>query len=151
MLECRQIDVLEGKCRRFRILPNDQRLTPPRIIDQFGRKRCQKKRNDVLNLQRQNSSCYEAKKQADLRSNVPLHDQILKSIWPQKVVLQACYGRKFHLESTLEPLYQDKSLEKRDVEWPSSLGHFWHASVTNQGQTDRNTNSFFFSCLISFR
>ena len=31
----------------FAILPNVQRLTVPRLIDQFGRKRCQKKRKDV--------------------------------------------------------------------------------------------------------
>ena len=31
----------------FAILPNVQRLTVPRIIDQFGHKRCQKKRKEV--------------------------------------------------------------------------------------------------------
>ena len=31
----------------FAILPNVQRLTVPRIIDQFGHKSCQKKRKDV--------------------------------------------------------------------------------------------------------
>ena len=37
----RQITFFEGKCRRFRILMKVQRLTTPRILDQFGRKRCQ--------------------------------------------------------------------------------------------------------------
>ena len=41
-----KIAVFEGECRRFRIIPKVLRLTVPRIIDQCGRKRCQKKRKD---------------------------------------------------------------------------------------------------------
>ena len=47
MFENGKIVVFKGKCRRFRILANVQSLTAPRIIDRFGRKRCQKKRTDV--------------------------------------------------------------------------------------------------------
>ena len=47
MLENDKIAVFEGKCRRFRILPKVESLTEARIIDQFGRKRCQKERKDI--------------------------------------------------------------------------------------------------------
>ena len=46
MFENGKIAVFEGECRRFRIIPKVLRLTVPRIIDQCGRKRCQKKRKD---------------------------------------------------------------------------------------------------------
>ena len=49
MLEHRQIVVFGGKCRQFRILSIVQRLTALRIIDQFGRKRWQKKGRYVGN------------------------------------------------------------------------------------------------------
>ena len=47
MFENRQLAVLEEKCRRFRNSSECFRFTVPRIIDQFGHKRCQKKRKDV--------------------------------------------------------------------------------------------------------
>ena len=49
MFENRQIAVIEAKCRLsyLGILLNVERLTVPRIIDQFGRKKCQKKRKDI--------------------------------------------------------------------------------------------------------
>ena len=42
MFEHRQIIVFEGKYRRSRLLANVQRLTAPRIIDQFGPKDAQR-------------------------------------------------------------------------------------------------------------
>ena len=47
MHENGKIAVFEGKRRRFRILPKVYNLTVSRIINQCGRKRCQKKRKDV--------------------------------------------------------------------------------------------------------
>ena len=49
MLENGKMSVFEGKCWRFLILPEVQSLTVARIIDRFGRKRCQKKRNGAIN------------------------------------------------------------------------------------------------------
>ena len=46
MFENGQIAVFEGKCQ-FPNLPKVLSLTVPQIIDQFGRKRSQKKRKDV--------------------------------------------------------------------------------------------------------
>ena len=42
-----EIVVLKENVADLEILPNVQRLTVPLIIDQFGRKRCQKKRKDL--------------------------------------------------------------------------------------------------------
>ena len=47
MFENSQIAVFKGKYRQFRILPKVQSLTVLRMIDQFGQKKCQKKRKDV--------------------------------------------------------------------------------------------------------
>ena len=47
MLGKGQIVALEGQCCRFRFFPKVQSLTVPQKIDQFGRKRCKKKRKDV--------------------------------------------------------------------------------------------------------
>ena len=47
MSENGKIAVFEGKSRQFRILPKVSSLTGPRIIEQFGRKSCQKKGEDV--------------------------------------------------------------------------------------------------------
>ena len=50
MFENRQIAVVKGQCRRFWNSCECLRLNVPRIIGQFGRKRCQKKRK-VLGYQ----------------------------------------------------------------------------------------------------
>ena len=51
------------------------------------------------------------KKLHNIRPDVPLEDRIPKtclprSVWPQKAVLQACYGRNFHLEPSLLMVWQ---------------------------------------------
>ena len=47
MFENSKIAVFEGKWGRFRNFTKLSNLTVTRIIDQFERKRCQKKREDV--------------------------------------------------------------------------------------------------------
>ena len=72
MFENRQIAAIEGKCRRFvdcEILPNVERLTVLRIVDQFGRKTCQKKRKNVIHqLLFKNILLYMNGRQSKIRS-----------------------------------------------------------------------------------